>query len=163
MADKIPHDDVDVQASMMSGYLMPKPGRPGKPGSPVYNRAGELVGRVGEEPPEPKPLAGAALLLVGLNAAHEKTKLAIGTILDRMGELAAEAQKVRASVNLLDFSSNLAAKEKLAALKSNFDALKKEKDAHLLKLGDAPEFVDFRHAVASQLNPIQDIFDGEKK
>jgi hypothetical protein len=147
--------ELDVMASIITGRAVRV-----EEGSPVYGLDGTLVGRIGKEPAEPRPVVGADLLMVGFDAAAEKTKTAIGVILDELGSIAAEAKnKVRPSINLLSFESRLQSQAKLAELRARFDALKKEKDGLFLQLGEDPKHAEFRRLVATQLVEIETIFE----
>ncbi len=130
-----------------------------KPGAPVYDADGKEIGRTGIDHFEPTLEDGANVIGAALRGDDEKKMVAIGL---QVNELASIANRRREAIPVADwrlFSSRLEANKAYAELEVVYKKLGHEIDMALGLLPPAPEYVEFRKAVAEQRRAIQDAWD----
>jgi hypothetical protein len=130
-----------------------------KPGSPVYDKDGKEIGRTGIDHFEATLQDGANVIGAALRGEDERKMVDVGLMLNKLASIANLRREAIPVADWRVFSSRLEANKALAELEGEYKKQSHEIDVAIGLIPQAPEYVDFKKAVAEQRRAIQDAWD----
>jgi len=125
-------------------------------GKPVYDAAGKIIGRTGEDVREPQ-ISPAERIALGFRQGQEQAANEIIASVQMMGNLAFEAKRIRDRLAWWDFAGAEKARPKLAELESQYKEHHAAVVEHSRGLADA-DMKEFSQRVGRQIDIFKKCF-----